>query len=85
VWFCNTAFLVLCIKEGYQFFVCHVTVTSTEEALIAAQAGADALCVQGRDKEDIESHFVITYGDLHANGRDGVEFYTRKKMVTAKY
>lgn len=25
------------------------------------------------------------YGDLHANGRDGVEFYTRKKMVTAMY
>lgn len=25
------------------------------------------------------------YGDLHANGRDGVEFYTRKKMVTALY
>jgi len=24
------------------------------------------------------------YGDLHANGRDGVEFYTRKKMVTAR-
>ncbi|MGF9889390.1 CoA-acylating methylmalonate-semialdehyde dehydrogenase [Priestia megaterium] len=25
------------------------------------------------------------YGDLHANGTDGVEFYTRKKMVTARY
>ncbi|PTM57915.1 CoA-acylating methylmalonate-semialdehyde dehydrogenase [Desmospora activa] len=25
------------------------------------------------------------YGDLHANGRDGVDFYTRKKMVTARY
>ncbi|MBM7652314.1 CoA-acylating methylmalonate-semialdehyde dehydrogenase [Neobacillus cucumis] len=25
------------------------------------------------------------YGDLHANGADGVEFYTRKKMVTARY
>lgn len=25
------------------------------------------------------------YGDLHCNGRDGVEFYTRKKMVTARY
>jgi malonate-semialdehyde dehydrogenase (acetylating)/methylmalonate-semialdehyde dehydrogenase len=25
------------------------------------------------------------YGDLHANGRDGVEFYTRKKMVTARH
>lgn len=25
------------------------------------------------------------YGDLHTNGRDGVEFYTRKKMVTARY
>ncbi|MFC4777051.1 CoA-acylating methylmalonate-semialdehyde dehydrogenase [Paenibacillus sp. GCM10023252] len=25
------------------------------------------------------------YGDLHANGRDGVEFYTRKKMVTGRY
>lgn len=25
------------------------------------------------------------YGDLHANGRDGVEFYTRKKMMTARY
>jgi len=25
------------------------------------------------------------YGDLHANGRDGVEFYTRKKMLTANY
>lgn len=25
------------------------------------------------------------YGDLHANGRDGVEFYTRRKMVTARY
>ncbi|WP_438447605.1 CoA-acylating methylmalonate-semialdehyde dehydrogenase [Gorillibacterium sp. sgz5001074] len=25
------------------------------------------------------------YGDLHANGRDGVEFYTRKKMLTARY
>jgi malonate-semialdehyde dehydrogenase (acetylating)/methylmalonate-semialdehyde dehydrogenase len=25
------------------------------------------------------------YGDLHANGRDGVEFYTRKKMVVARY
>lgn len=25
------------------------------------------------------------YGDLHANGRDGVEFFTRKKMVVARY
>ncbi|GMA50682.1 methylmalonate semialdehyde dehydrogenase [acylating] 2 [Alicyclobacillus contaminans] len=24
------------------------------------------------------------YGDLHANGRDGVEFYTRRKMITAR-
>lgn len=25
------------------------------------------------------------YGDLHANGRDGVEFYTRKKMITSRF
>jgi len=25
------------------------------------------------------------YGDLHANGKDGVEFYTRKKMLTGRY
>lgn len=25
------------------------------------------------------------FGDLHVNGRDGVEFYTRKKMLTARY
>ncbi len=25
------------------------------------------------------------YGDLHANGSDGVEFYTRKKVVTARW
>ena len=25
------------------------------------------------------------YGDLHANGLDGVEFYTRKKMLTARW
>ncbi|WP_077213537.1 CoA-acylating methylmalonate-semialdehyde dehydrogenase [Bacillus dakarensis] len=25
------------------------------------------------------------YGDLHANGKDGVEFYTRKKMVTTRW
>ncbi|MFS0821524.1 CoA-acylating methylmalonate-semialdehyde dehydrogenase [Bacillus sp. 1P02SD] len=25
------------------------------------------------------------YGDLHANGKDGVEFYTRKKMITARW
>lgn len=25
------------------------------------------------------------YGDLHANGKDGVEFYTRKKMLTARH
>ncbi|EGL83308.1 Methylmalonate semialdehyde dehydrogenase (acylating) [Caldalkalibacillus thermarum TA2.A1] len=25
------------------------------------------------------------YGDLHANGPDGVEFYTRKKMVTQRW
>lgn len=25
------------------------------------------------------------FGDLHCNGRDGVEFYTRKKMLTALY
>lgn len=25
------------------------------------------------------------YGDLHANVRDGVEFYTRKKMIAARY
>jgi malonate-semialdehyde dehydrogenase (acetylating)/methylmalonate-semialdehyde dehydrogenase len=25
------------------------------------------------------------YGDLHANGKDGVEFYTRKKMFVARY
>ncbi|QYR23861.1 CoA-acylating methylmalonate-semialdehyde dehydrogenase [Paenibacillus sp. sptzw28] len=25
------------------------------------------------------------YGDLHTGGRDGVEFYTRKKMITARY
>ncbi|UOF91360.1 CoA-acylating methylmalonate-semialdehyde dehydrogenase [Fodinisporobacter ferrooxydans] len=25
------------------------------------------------------------YGDLHVNGRDGIEFYTRRKMLTARY
>ncbi|MDQ0899687.1 CoA-acylating methylmalonate-semialdehyde dehydrogenase [Paenibacillus sp. V4I7] len=25
------------------------------------------------------------YGDLHANGKDGVEFYTKKKMMTSRY
>ncbi|WP_102348965.1 CoA-acylating methylmalonate-semialdehyde dehydrogenase [Bacillus sp. Marseille-P3661] len=25
------------------------------------------------------------YGDLHANGQDGVEFYTRKKMITSRW
>ncbi|WP_096185592.1 CoA-acylating methylmalonate-semialdehyde dehydrogenase [Evansella halocellulosilytica] len=25
------------------------------------------------------------YGDLHANGNDGVEFYTRKKMLTSRW
>ncbi len=25
------------------------------------------------------------YGDLHANGSDGLEFYTRKKVVTARW
>ncbi|BBH23764.1 methylmalonate semialdehyde dehydrogenase [acylating] 2 [Paenibacillus baekrokdamisoli] len=25
------------------------------------------------------------YGDLHANGTDGVEFYTRKKMITSRW
>ncbi|NDI35602.1 CoA-acylating methylmalonate-semialdehyde dehydrogenase [Chengkuizengella sediminis] len=25
------------------------------------------------------------YGDLHANGTDGVEFYTRRKMMTARW
>ena len=25
------------------------------------------------------------YGDLHTNGTDGIEFYTRKKMLTARY
>ncbi|MEK5442983.1 CoA-acylating methylmalonate-semialdehyde dehydrogenase [Fredinandcohnia sp. FSL W7-1320] len=25
------------------------------------------------------------YGDLHANGKDGINFYTRKKMLTARY
>lgn len=25
------------------------------------------------------------YGDLHANGMDGVEFYTKKKMITSRY
>lgn len=25
------------------------------------------------------------YGDLHANGKDGVNFYTRKKMLTARH
>lgn len=25
------------------------------------------------------------YGDLHANGKDGVEFYTKKKMITSRW
>lgn len=25
------------------------------------------------------------YGDLHANGKDGIEFYTRKKVVTGRW
>ena len=25
------------------------------------------------------------YGDLHANGKDGVKFYTRKKMITSRF
>lgn len=25
------------------------------------------------------------YGDLHANGMDGVNFYTRRKMITSRY
>jgi malonate-semialdehyde dehydrogenase (acetylating)/methylmalonate-semialdehyde dehydrogenase len=30
-------------------------------------------------------HKKSFYGDLHVNGKDGVEFYTRKKMLTARY
>jgi malonate-semialdehyde dehydrogenase (acetylating)/methylmalonate-semialdehyde dehydrogenase len=25
------------------------------------------------------------YGDLHCNGKDGIEFYTRRKMITSRY
>jgi malonate-semialdehyde dehydrogenase (acetylating)/methylmalonate-semialdehyde dehydrogenase len=25
------------------------------------------------------------YGDLHVNGKDGVQFFTRKKMITSRY
>lgn len=25
------------------------------------------------------------YGDLHANGKDGIQFYTRKKMLTSRF
>jgi malonate-semialdehyde dehydrogenase (acetylating)/methylmalonate-semialdehyde dehydrogenase len=25
------------------------------------------------------------YGDLHVNGKDGVNFFTRKKMITSRY
>jgi acyl-CoA reductase-like NAD-dependent aldehyde dehydrogenase len=25
------------------------------------------------------------FGDLHANGKDGVQFYTRKKMITSRF
>lgn len=25
------------------------------------------------------------YGDLHANGKDGIEFYTRKKVITSRW
>ena len=25
------------------------------------------------------------YGDLHVNGKDGVNFYTRKKMITSRF
>jgi malonate-semialdehyde dehydrogenase (acetylating)/methylmalonate-semialdehyde dehydrogenase len=25
------------------------------------------------------------YGDLHANGKDGVAFYTKRKMITSRY
>ncbi|MEC1276174.1 malonate-semialdehyde dehydrogenase, partial [Bacillus paralicheniformis] len=25
------------------------------------------------------------FGTLHANGKDSVDFYTRKKVVTARY
>jgi malonate-semialdehyde dehydrogenase (acetylating)/methylmalonate-semialdehyde dehydrogenase len=25
------------------------------------------------------------FGDLHATGRDGVEFYTTKKVITARW
>jgi len=25
------------------------------------------------------------YGDLHVNGKDGIQFFTRKKMITSRY
>lgn len=25
------------------------------------------------------------YGDLHANGKDGLQFYTRKKVITTRW
>jgi malonate-semialdehyde dehydrogenase (acetylating)/methylmalonate-semialdehyde dehydrogenase len=25
------------------------------------------------------------YGDLHVNGKDGLNFFTRKKMVTSRF
>lgn len=25
------------------------------------------------------------YGDLHANGKDSIEFYTRKKVITSRW
>jgi hypothetical protein len=43
------------------------------------------------DKYDEITFFMSSYstksfyGDLHANGTDGVEFYTRRKMLTVRW
>ncbi|WP_035099062.1 nitronate monooxygenase [Anoxybacteroides tepidamans] len=44
---CPSADIIARLKANGSFVI--VTVTSTEEAIIAAQAGAEALCVQGEE------------------------------------
>ncbi len=50
--------------------------------LSGEEEGAARLVVDGRgDYGEDEASF---FGDLHATGRDGVEFYTERKVVISR-